>query len=85
MDTGGGVGIVGVGIGKSIGKRLVVGVGIVIVVMGIGIDVVVMGVGSVVVLVAVVVTALFVFFDSLACDDACGDGNDGVTEEHDDG
>ena len=76
MDTGGGVGIVGIGVGKSIGKRLVVGVGI---------GVVMMGVGSVVVLVAVVVPALFVFFDSLACDDACGDGNDGVTEEHDDG
>ena len=64
---------------------MIVGVGIVIVVMGIGINVVVMGVRSVVVLVAVVVPALFVFFDSLACDDACGDGNDGVTEEHDDG
>ena len=76
MDTGGGVGIVGIGVGKSIGKRLVVGVGIVIVVMG---------VGSVVVLVAVVVTALLVFFNGFACDDACGDGNDRVTEEHDDG
>ena len=53
--------------------------------MGIGIDVVVMGVGSVVMLAAVVVTALFVFFDGFACDDACGDGNDRVAEEHDDG
>ena len=64
---------------------MIVGVGIVIVVMGIGIDVVVMGVGSVVVLAAVVVTALLVFFDGFACDDSCGDGNDRVTEEHDDG
>ena len=85
MDTGGGVGVVGVGIGKSIGKRLVAGVGIVIVLMGVRIGVVMMGVGSLVVWVAAVVTALFVFRDSLACDDACGDGNDRVTEEHDDG
>ena len=54
-------------------------------VVGVGIVIVVMGIGSVVVLVAVVVPSLFVFFDGFACDDACGDGNDRVTEEHDDG
>ena len=54
-------------------------------VVGVGLVIVVMGVGSVVVLVAVVVTALLVFFDGFACDNACGDSNNGVTEEHDDG
>lgn len=85
MDTGGRVGIVGVGVRRCIGKRLVAGVGIVIDVMGVGIGVVMMGVGSLVVWVAAVVMALFVFLDGFACDDACGDGNDRVAEEHDDG